>query len=172
MSKMDLHDLFGYLKHKLWPKKGHGVKLPIWLPTTKSWESPWLTCIQVVCHISLKSSQQGLQLCFKPHFNQRSTQEFMGLQSCGSPNLGNFGTPNLGVLEQNDIWVQAPWPGIENIISEKVVASPKSRPWWILWIHVYMRLIHAPKMLQLRTNQLIVWFVHVRVNNWPTSHFS
>jgi hypothetical protein len=25
-------------------------------------------------------------------------------RSCGSPNFGNFGTSNLGVLGQNDIW--------------------------------------------------------------------
>jgi len=35
MSKMDLHDPFGYLKHKLWPKEKLGIKLPIWLLTTK-----------------------------------------------------------------------------------------------------------------------------------------
>ncbi len=27
MSKMGLHDPFGYLKHKLWPKEGSKVKL-------------------------------------------------------------------------------------------------------------------------------------------------
>jgi hypothetical protein len=27
MSKMGLHDPFGYLKHMLWPKKGSGVKI-------------------------------------------------------------------------------------------------------------------------------------------------
>jgi hypothetical protein len=32
----------------------------------------------------------------------------MGLQSRKSPNLGNFGTPKLGIPGQNDIWVQAP----------------------------------------------------------------
>jgi hypothetical protein len=37
---MGLHDPFGHLKHKLWPKEGLGIKLLIWLPTTKSWESP------------------------------------------------------------------------------------------------------------------------------------
>ncbi len=35
----------------------------------------------------------------------------------------------LGVLGQNDIWVLAPWPGIENNIKGKVVVSPKSGPW-------------------------------------------
>jgi hypothetical protein len=40
--------------------------------------------VEVVCHISLKRSWRGLQLCFRPHFNQRSTQNIMGLQSCES----------------------------------------------------------------------------------------
>jgi hypothetical protein len=29
MPKIGLHDPFGYLKHKLWPKEGSGVKLLI-----------------------------------------------------------------------------------------------------------------------------------------------
>jgi hypothetical protein len=40
MSKMGSHDPFGYLKHKLWPKEGSKIKLPIWFVTTKSLESP------------------------------------------------------------------------------------------------------------------------------------
>jgi hypothetical protein len=32
----------------------------------------------------------------------------MGLQNCRSPNFENFGTLNLGVLGQNDIWALAP----------------------------------------------------------------
>jgi hypothetical protein len=46
----------------------------------------------------------------------------MGLQSCGSPNFENFGTPNLGVPGQNDIWVLALWPGPYNIIMGR---------WWL-----------------------------------------
>jgi hypothetical protein len=40
MFKMGLHDPFGHLKHKLWPKEGPRVKLTIWLPTIKSQELP------------------------------------------------------------------------------------------------------------------------------------
>jgi hypothetical protein len=40
MIEMGLHDSFGFLKHKLWPKEGMGVKLSIWFSTTKSQESP------------------------------------------------------------------------------------------------------------------------------------
>ncbi len=45
------------------------------------------------------------------------------------PILGISGLP-LGVVRQNDIWVLAPWPGIEYIIKGKVVASPKFGLWW------------------------------------------
>ncbi len=47
---------------------------------------------------------------------------------------------------------------------KKVVISPKSRPWWILWVHVYLWFVCAPKVFQLCTNQLVVWFVQVHVN--------
>jgi hypothetical protein len=93
MFKMGLHDPFGWLKHKLWPKERSGVNLSIWFSTTKSRESPWLPCVQVACHISLESSRWGLQLCFRTHRNWRSAHKVMGLQSCGRPNSGNFGTP-------------------------------------------------------------------------------
>jgi hypothetical protein len=39
---------------------------------------------KVACHISLERSRQGLQLCFKPHPNQRSIKKVMGHQSHGS----------------------------------------------------------------------------------------
>jgi hypothetical protein len=35
MSKMGLHDPFGHLKHKLWPKERVGIKLAIWLQPLK-----------------------------------------------------------------------------------------------------------------------------------------
>jgi hypothetical protein len=66
---------------------------PIWLPTTKSQESPWFPYMQVACHIPLESSQQGLQLCFIPHLDRRSAHKVMGPQSYKSPNFGNFGIP-------------------------------------------------------------------------------
>jgi hypothetical protein len=40
---------FGHLKHKLWSKERPGVKLPIWLLTTKSRESTKFPCVQATC---------------------------------------------------------------------------------------------------------------------------
>jgi len=78
----------------------------------------------------------------------------------------------IGSPRRNDIWVQGPWPSTKNTIRGKVVASPKFGPWWILCVRVYPWFIHAPKVLQLCINQLVVWFVQAHVNNWPTCHSS
>jgi len=93
MFKMGSYCSFGHLKHKLWPKEGLGVKLPISLPTRKSQESTRFTCLQTVCDIPLESSRRGLQLFFRLHLDPRSACRVMGLQSCGNPNIGDFGTP-------------------------------------------------------------------------------
>ncbi len=108
---------------------------------------------------------------FGIHLNRRSTQNIMGLQSDKNPNFGNFETPNSRVLGQNDIWLYISCLSIENNIRGKVVASSKSRPWWVLWVLVCPWFVRAPKVLQPRTNQLVIWFVQIRLNNWPTYHF-
>ncbi len=74
-------------------KKGRESNWQIWLPTTKSWESTWFPCVQPTCNILLKSSWQGLQLCFRPYCNQRFAHKVMRPQSWGSPICGNFETP-------------------------------------------------------------------------------
>jgi hypothetical protein len=155
---MGLHDPFGHLKHKLWPKKSLGVKLAIWLPTTKSQKLTQFLCVKVLWDIPLKSSQRGLQLCFKPHLNHRPAPKVMGPQSCGSPNFGNFGIPKWESQNKNVIWMWASWKGIEYTIRGKVVASFKSGLWWVLWVQVCPWFVPAPKVLQLCTNQLVVWF--------------
>jgi hypothetical protein len=93
MSKMGSHDPFGHLKHKLWPKEGLGVKLPIWLPTTKSQDLIWFPYVQVACNISLESSRWGLQFCFRLHLNRRSAHKVIEPQSRRSHSCGNFETP-------------------------------------------------------------------------------
>jgi len=74
-------------------KERSGVKLAIWLLPTESQELPQFPCVQVVWNIPLKSFQQGLQLFFNLHLNQRFSRKVMGPQSHKSPSCGNFGTP-------------------------------------------------------------------------------
>jgi hypothetical protein len=93
MSKMGLHDPFGHLQHKFWPKERSRVKLAIWLSTTESQESTRFPCVQVVCNTSLESSWQGLQLWFRPRPDRRSAPKVIVPQSCKTPSLGDFGSP-------------------------------------------------------------------------------
>ncbi len=67
-----------------------------------------------------------------------------------------FWDSHLGVSGQKTIWIWALWRSIEYTIKGKVVASPKSGPWWVLWIWVCPWLVLAPKVLQLCTNHLVL----------------
>jgi hypothetical protein len=70
-----------------------GVKLAVWLPTTKSREStrPWR--VQMECNTPLESFQWGIQVCFRSDPNTRSEQRVINSQNPGSPNQDSFGTP-------------------------------------------------------------------------------
>jgi len=150
---MGSHCPFGHLKHKLWPKEGPGVKLAVWLPTTKSWESTWFPCVQMTYNIPLESSRRELQLCFRLHLNQRSLCKVMAPQSRKSPNLGNFETPtweswtkshlDVGLVERCRVYYKGEGGGFPQVWAMlNLVCS--CCPWLVL----------APKVLQLCTNHL------------------
>jgi hypothetical protein len=110
-------------------KKGReskpGVRLPIWLLTRKSRESTRFTWLQATCHISLESSRQELQLCFRPRCDPRSARKVTWLQSCESLGWRSFGTPMRESRESRDkkaILMWAPWRGAEYTTGSKVVA--------------------------------------------------
>jgi len=90
---MALHWSFGHLQPKLWAKEGPGVKLAVWLPTTKSREPTSSWCLQIECNGALESSWGELQLWFRLHSNQRSEPRVVSVQSPESPTRDNFGTP-------------------------------------------------------------------------------
>ncbi len=50
----------------------------------------------------------------------------------------------------------------------KVVASPKSRPWWILWIHVCSWFVHALTNLLFRLCRFM-WVIELLIN-LPSPH--
>jgi hypothetical protein len=82
---MASHWSFGHLQHKLWAKEGSGVKLTIWLSTTKSRESTSSRHLIWVCDMALERSWQGLQLWFRPCCDWTLQSGVMGSQSSGSP---------------------------------------------------------------------------------------
>jgi hypothetical protein len=71
----------------------------------------------------------------------------------------------LGSPMKNVIWMYPLWHVTKNSIRGKVLVSPKFRSWWVLWICVCSCLICALKMFQLCTNQLVIWFIQINMNN-------
>ncbi len=131
--------------------------MTIWLPTIKSRESPQFIWMQMACYILLGSSRQGINF----------VSDLTSIRGLHTKLWASkvVGVQILGVSGQNDIWVWVAWPNIKYTIKGKVVASPKSGPWWILWLCVCTWLVRAQKVFQLRINQLVVWFVQVYVSN-------
>jgi hypothetical protein len=122
MSKLASHWPFGHLQPKLWAKEGPGVKLTVWLPTTKSRESTSSQRLQRKCDMALNNSRGELQLWFKPRPNLSLGREVMNAQSPGSPNRDNFGTP--------------PWESREKepfgcSLSAKLQRILKGGGWWL-----------------------------------------
>jgi len=156
MSKMVSHQSFGHLQHELWSKEGPGVKLAVWLPTTKSWESTRPRCVQMECDTSLESYWGELQVCFRPHLNPRSEPGARNSQSPRSPKSRQFQDSSLGVPRIKAIWMRVWWSNVDNTIWGKVVASPESGLWWVKWVRVARGLSQHQECFRRWINQLVV----------------
>jgi hypothetical protein len=81
---MPSHWQFGHRQPKLWAKEGPGVKLAVWLPTTKSRESMPSRHSIWTCNMALKRSRRELQLQFRPRRDPSLRSRIMVVQSFGS----------------------------------------------------------------------------------------
>jgi hypothetical protein len=122
MPKMGSHCSFEHLKHKSWPKEGAGSRNANLTPDQKkSGIDPIYLAADDVPHTVGQLSMRATTLGF--------ACKVMGLQSLGSPDWRDFGTPTRESRERKTIWMWAPWRGAKYTIRGKVVASPKSGPW-------------------------------------------
>jgi hypothetical protein len=132
-------------------------------------------CAGGVPHIFGKISTRATTLFWT------SLQSKVCTQSYGPPKLRKFQfrgfrDSNLGVLGQNDIWVLVPWPSTENTIRGKVLASPKSKLWWVLWVRVCLLLtVHQKCSCYALTNLLFglcrfMWVIDLIVT-LPSPYF-
>jgi hypothetical protein len=113
---MASHWSFGHLHSKLWAKEGSGIKLAVWLPTTKSRES---TCSRRGLRefdMALEISLWGLQVWFRPLPDRRSGRRATKSQSPGSPNRDKFWDSTLGVPGKRAIRMPLPWANVKNTI--------------------------------------------------------
>jgi hypothetical protein len=157
MSKMASHESFGHPQHKLWAKEGSGIKLAVWLPTTKVKNRPDPgVCRWIATHhskaleesykfaldlITIRGLSWELWVPKVPGFQTRTVSRLL---------LGNPGNKS--------IWMWVPWSNAENTIWGKVVASPESGPWWVKWVQGRPWLVPTLKGCRMSSNQLVGWF--------------
>ncbi len=107
-----------------------GVKLAVWLPTTKSRESTFSRPPNWECDTSLERSRRGLQVWFRTRRDQTLQSGGMSSQSPGTPPgtvSGQFRDSNPGVPGKNDIRAGVPRSVTEYTIGSKVVAYSRVR---------------------------------------------
>jgi hypothetical protein len=160
---MGSHDPFGHFKHKLWPKERSEVKLAIWLPTTKSQESPWFLMFKWRATYHWKSLDEGYNFAFDLISIRDVHKKLWAPKIAWVPTLGTSG---LGSLETK-------WHlGVGPVAKHKIYY--KGEGGGFLQVRVVVSLVNpclpmahpCTKVFQPRTNQLIVWFVQVHVSNW------
>jgi hypothetical protein len=169
MSEMASHWSFGHLQPKLWAKEGPEVKLAVWLPTTKSWESTRSWRALGECDTALESYRRGLQVWFRPCPDRRSGREAMMPQSPRSPKPGQFRDSTWGVPGQTTTWVWAWRSNAENTIRRMVVTPLEPGPWCVMWVRVSLWLVPTPNACRMSSNQLVLV---LDAGSWPNSLIS
>jgi len=157
MSKMGSHDPFGHLKHKLWPKERSIIKLAIWLPTTKSQESPWFPCVQVACDIPLrwKVLNEGYNFALDLISIISLRTKLWAFKVTGFPTLG---ISRLSLGSPGTKWHLGAGPVAMHIIYYKGEGGdfPQVRAMVSLVSPCLFVARPCTKVLQLHTNQLVV----------------
>jgi len=134
------------LRHS-WPLKVGNRHLPnIWIKSaTRRWKD-------------LKESYNfGLDLVAIRLYSR----ELWAPKSLGTPTRtisGQFRDSNLGVPGKSVIRMQLPQGAAENTIWGKVVASPESGPWWVLWVKVPVACPNTQGCSQMLINPFVVGF--------------
>jgi hypothetical protein len=159
MSKMGLHDPFGHLKHKAWPKEKLRVKSPIWLPTTKNKKLPLFPRIQVTC--KWKALNKGYNFALNLISIRGLHTKLWDLKVTKGPTLAisrfPFGSPDtkchldVGFVERYIVYYKGEGGGFPQV--------------WAMISLVSLKLSMVHPTPKLCTNQLVVWFVQIRVSD-------
>jgi hypothetical protein len=127
---MASHLPFGHPQPKLWAKEGPGVKLAVWLPTTKSRESTSSRHSIWECDTSLERSRRGLVQTSSRSDSAVGSYELPKSRDSFGTISGQFWDSNLGVPRvsgKSDIRVWVLQRVTEYTIGSKVVAYSQVR---------------------------------------------
>jgi hypothetical protein len=171
MSKVGSHDSFGHFKHKLWPKEGPSVKLVIWLPTTKSQESPKFLAWRWHATHQWKVLDEGYNFALDLISIRGLHTKLWGSKVIGVPILGILGLALESPKTKQHLGA-GPVARHRVYYKEEGGGFPQVRVMLSLMCSCLLVIRLCTKVLQLRTNQLVVWFVQVRVSDWITCQSS
>jgi hypothetical protein len=154
---MGSHCSIEYLKHKLWPKEGQGVKLPIWLPTRKSQESTQFTWLQRACNLCWKALNKNYNfasncISIPSLFAKLWGSKVAGIPICAFQDShsrvpGEKNHLDVGFMASHKIYYKGEGGGFPQVRAVMNLVCPCCS-WLIL----------APKVLQLCINHF-VWVV-------------
>jgi hypothetical protein len=160
---MGSHCPFGHLKHKLWSKEKSGVKLKI-----GNWPN-FFVCRQRATY-RWKALDEGYKFASKFISIRGLKTKLWALKVVEVPTLGISKLPlgrlgtmwhlDAGPMARHTIYYKGEGDGFPQVQAVVSIVS-LSCSWFVC----------APKVFKLCTNQLVVWFVQVRVSNWCLSFF-
>jgi hypothetical protein len=139
---MGLHDSFGHLEHRLWPQKRSGVN------HGKSGINSIPLCSNGVRHAVGKLSMKATTSIETSSRLKVCTRSYSPTKLWDSQPW-RFRDSHLGVSGQKAIRMPFPQGGAEYTIWGKVVASPESGPWWVLWVQSHPCLVLTPSVLRI-----------------------
>jgi hypothetical protein len=139
MFKVGSHDPFGHWKHKLWPKEGQGVKLAVWLSTTKSLPDLLACRWRATCH--WKALDKGYNFASNLITIEGFHTKLWGPKVAGVPMLAISGLPFgiLGIKSHSDVGFAercrvyymgegGGFPQVRAMVSLVNLKSPMARP--------------------------------------------
>jgi hypothetical protein len=161
------HWSFGHLQPKLWAKEGSGVKLAVWLSTTKSRESTSSRHLNQECNMALKSSRRELQLWFRPRCDPTLQSGVMSSQSPGTPTrtISGFQLGSPGKKSHLDV-VPVEWH--KEYYMGEGGGFPRVRAVVSLMCQSACGLSQHPRVSRMWTNPCAVGF-WMQIQVWSTS---
>jgi hypothetical protein len=144
-----------HLKHKLWPKERSGVKLVVWLSTTKSRESTPFPYMQAICDIPLEALNKGYNFSLNLIAIESLHKKLCTFKAARILTIGILGLPfgsprtknhlDVAPVERRRIYYKREGGGFPQVRAVMSLVCPNC-----LW------LVLAPKVLQLGTNHLVL----------------
>jgi hypothetical protein len=155
MSKMNSHDPFGHLKHKLWPKKRMGVRLAIDSQPLKVKNRYDLLACKWCATYRSKALDEGYNFALDLISIRGLHVKLWAPKIAGVPTLVISGLPlgnprtkchlDVGLVERHRVYYKGEGGGFPQVRAVVSLMS-SSCPWLVL----------APKVLQLCINHLVL----------------